>query len=147
MGLQSIYDLIVLLGIIAIIVEIILGAPTGFDLLLSGLILIISGFLGNFFNSQIVMYGSIAFLSLFYIFFGRAFIKNKLTPEDRKTNADALIGKKAVVIKTITHEHPGQVKVEGEIWRAQANAKIEPGTQVAIDTITGVTVHVNKIEI
>lgn len=134
--------LLVILGIVAIAVEIILGAATGFDLLVIGIILIISGGTGlvttNFSFALIL----VTVLSLLYVFIGRRFIKNKLSVATTKTSVESLVGSKAVVTKTITSHKAGQVKVDGEIWRATAHTAIEPGATVMINSISGVTLDV-----
>lgn len=136
-------SLLVVMGLIAIILEVLLGAPTGFDLLLIGVIFLIGGGMGmltgNFFSAL----GLIIFLSFLYIFFGRKVIKDKLNVTTRKTNVDNLIGQKAVVLKAISPDKPGQIKVEGEIWRARADKKIKANAKVTIESISGVTLRVS----
>lgn len=38
-----------------------------------------------------------------------------------RTNADALIGKDALVIAAISSDAPGYVKVQGELWLARSS--------------------------
>ena len=55
--------------------------------------------------------------------------------KDVKTNADALIGRKAVVSERIdASQHLGRVKIDGDDWRAVSNdgSVIEKGTSVEI---------------
>lgn len=58
------------------------------------------------------------------------------------TNIDALIGKKGIVLETITSSTcgVGQVKLDGEIWSAITldNSSIEKGATVIIQEIRGV---------
>lgn len=137
--------IIVYLGILAIILEILLGAVTGFDLLLIGVIFIVSGGIGILTTSFTNTLISITILSLLYVFLGRAFIKNKLSIKTQKTSVDNLIGKQAIVVKEIYKNNPGQVKVEGEIWRAEANQDIDKNTSVTINSVSGTTLNVNKL--
>ena len=37
---------------------------------------------------------------------------------NRKSNADALLGREGVVIESITAEKPGYVRIDGDEWRA-----------------------------
>jgi membrane protein implicated in regulation of membrane protease activity len=134
-------------GVIAIIMEVLLGAPTGFDLLLIGVIFLLGAGVGVLFKSFIFALMAIIFLSFFYVIFGRGVIKNKLFSEDKKTGADRLVGKEAVVVKEITKNKAGQVKVEGEIWRAvidevSDDSTIAVGEHVGITSISGVTLTV-----
>lgn len=134
------------MGLIAIILEMLLGAPTGFDLLLLGVIFLIGGGIGTLTSSFLTALIIIILLSFIYIFIGRKMIKKRLNVTTRKTNIDNLIGKKAIVIKKITSDKPGQIKVEGEIWRAESESNIDAGKQVIIDSLSGVTFMVTPVK-
>jgi len=50
----------------------------------------------------------------------------KLKAGRTKTNVDSLIGKEALVIKTISEFEKGEIKVDGQIWSARAqNASVD----------------------
>ena len=70
--------------------------------------------------------------------------------ERQKTNADRLIGQRAVVLETIDTLHgTGRVEVNGMEWSAKvedATAVIEAGTVVSIEGIQGVKLIVKKEE-
>ncbi len=138
--------LLMIMGLIAIILEMLLGAPTGFDLLLLGVIFLIGGGIGTLTSSFLTALIIIILLSFIYIFIGRKMIKKRLNVTTRKTNIDNLIGKKAIVIKKITSDKPGQIKVEGEIWRAESESNIDAGKQVIIDSLSGVTFMVTPVK-
>src|SRR5688572_2572629 len=70
--------LLVIAGIIAIVVELLLGVATGFDLLLIGGIFIISGLIGYVTSSFTIALILVAVLSIIYVFVGRQFVKSKL---------------------------------------------------------------------
>lgn len=129
-------------GIFLIIIEIILGAATGFDLLLIGIIFIVSGFLGMITKSFTLSLVGIIFLSFLYLIFGRRFIHNKFSIETKSTNVDNLMGKRGLVLKEIGPHKAGQVKVEGEIWRAESDQDIKINTEVIIKGVSGVTLKV-----
>lgn len=62
-----------------------------------------------------------------------------------KTNTDALIGARAVVVSTVDVEG-GQVKLAGDLWSARSiteGAPIEPGTSVTVVEISGATAVVS----
>ena len=64
---------------------------------------------------------------------------------DLKTGAEALIGKRATVLRELAHNAPGRVKIGGEEWTAQPydeDDRIEPGTVVDIVQIKGATAYV-----
>lgn len=70
--------------------------------------------------------------------------------ERQKTNADRLIGQKAVVLETIDTLHStGRVEVNGMEWAAKVEdvtAVIEAGAVVSIEGIQGVKLIVKKEE-
>lgn len=145
MGNLSNNHLLIFAGILAIILEVVLGAATGFDLLILGVIAAISGGIGIYLDSFSTALICVGVLSLLYVFVGRKVIKNKLDIKSLPMNVDNLVHKKALVIKAIMPDKPGQVKIEGEIWRASADIHIGSGVEVEIVSISGVTVHVVKI--
>ncbi|MBI4080280.1 MAG: NfeD family protein [Candidatus Levybacteria bacterium] len=133
---------IIVLGVIAIIAEMVMGVATGFDLFVIGVILVISGALGIMTASFSLSMILIPVLSVLYIFVGRRFIKQRLAITTHATNADALIGKQGEVVRKITKEHPGRVKIDSEVWRAQAQTHIDEGAQVVVQSVSGVTLTV-----
>jgi len=135
---------ILLAGIGLIVLEIILGAATGFDLLIIGIIFIISSLAGMLFNSFIFTLSIIIVLIFLYIFFGRKFVQQKLSIETKMTNVDAIINKKGIVTKEIGKHKKGQVKIDGEIWLAEADEEITKGSEVIIKSVSGVTLKVAR---
>ena len=65
-----------------------------------------------------------------------------------KTNADSLIGIKAVVLQTITEWEKGQVKINGAVWTAASvdGAVIPAGDECIIEKIEGVTLIVKETD-
>ncbi len=119
-----------------------IGVATGFDLLLLGLIFIISGTLGLLTNSLTISLVSITILSFLYLLLGRKMIKSKLSIATHSTNVDNIIGKSGLVIKKISKNKAGQVKVEGEVWRALGSEEIDEGREVVVQSVSGVTLKV-----
>ena len=57
----------------------------------------------------------------------------------QRTNADRLIGREGVVIVPLNNaEGKGQVKVDGQIWSAKAEADIAEGIRITVKAIEGV---------
>lgn len=139
------YSILIILGIIAIIVEIILGAATGFELLIIGIVFIIGGGVGMLTGSMMGAVSTIIILILGYVFFGRKMIKQALHITTSKTNIDSIIGKQGVVVEPINPDVPGQIKYEGEIWRAEADKVITKGKKIKIISVSGVTLKVTEI--
>lgn len=63
--------------------------------------------------------------------------------------AEALIGKRAFVVETVTHTTPGRVKIGGDMWTAQPydeDDRIEEGTTVDVVSIKGATAYVLRVQ-
>lgn len=135
----------ILLGITLMVIEIVIGAIDGFELFVLGVILIIAGLIGMIVGSPIAMIITFVVLTLAYTFVGRKYIKERLTVATKKTNADALIGKNALVLSPIEPQKPGRVRVESEDWRAESDEKIQKGDTVKVVSISGVTLKVKNI--
>ncbi|MEU3624734.1 hypothetical protein BS329_34700 [Amycolatopsis coloradensis] len=68
-----------------------------------------------------------------------------LSGPDIKTNTDALIGARAVVVSTVDVES-GRVKLAGDVWSARCmidGEPIAPGTSVTVVEISGATAVVS----
>jgi len=67
-------------------------------------------------------------------------------PHYHKTNAEALFGKRGIVIKAVTPTHPGQVTIGGEIWSAKSknNATINVGASIEVVHVGGSHVVVKE---
>ena len=79
----------------------------------------------------------------------RPLAKKLLAKKTVPTNADRILFKKGVVIKTIDPtENLGQIKVMGQIWSAKSenDDRISEGTEVVVTRLEGVKVIVEKAE-
>lgn len=70
------------------------------------------------------------------------FKKNDVVP----TNVDRVIGKRAEVIKKITPDEYGEVKVLGAIWTATSDIVLNVSDKVIVKKIDGVKLVVEKEE-
>lgn len=99
--------------------------------------------LTSFITDNIVIQTAVFVItSTLFIFCTRSFVK-KLTKKDKTvaTNAFAIVGKKALVVKDINPTlGVGQIKVDGQIWSAKCenDEVIEKDTEVSILKIDGV---------
>jgi len=138
--------LLVIGGMIFVIVELALGALTGFDLALVGASLTVGGVIGLFTGSANVGMIAAAALALVYFALLRSWLKSKLTVRDQASNVDVVIGKPGVVTKRIAPREPGLVKVGSEEWRAELDqgdeAAREVGAAITVSSIEGVTLKV-----
>ena len=79
-------------------------------------------------------------VSLVLLIFTRPLVAKKLAKR-MPTNADSLIGKKALVTQTITELDKGAIKVNGVIWtaRAENDSEIAEGMECRIVRLEGNT--------
>ena len=138
--------LLVIGGIVCVIVELALGAMTGFDLALIGGSLAIGGGIGLFVASEKLGLLAAGGLSLVYLAVFRRWLRATLTVKNHPSNVDAVVGKTGLVTKRIALHEPGMVKVGDEVWRAElAGAEDAPrdsGVAVTVESVEGVTLKV-----
>jgi len=144
--LNAVNWLLIAAGGVMMIAELILGAVTGFDLLLVGVCLVAGGALGLAFASTPVGLFASGALALVYFLFLRRWVKSKITAEHKPTNVDAIVGRTGVVTVRVAEQTPGQVKVDDETWRAvlspRAGGAREPGERVTVEAVDGVSLTV-----
>lgn len=79
------------------------------------------------------------------IIFTRPLTKGLLKPKGVQSNVFAIIGKIGTVVKEIDNiQGEGQVKIGGEVWRAESEdgSNIQKGTDVEVIKVEGVRVIV-----
>jgi membrane protein implicated in regulation of membrane protease activity len=138
-------QLLIVAGLVLIALELLLGFQTGFDLVVIGSLLLISGLVGTISNSFTLALILSILLSILYIFFGRKLIKRKIIVMTHRTNIDKLIGGRGTVIRSITPDTPGLVRLEDEDWRATSDQIIYEKEKVEIVSLSGVTLKVKKV--
>jgi membrane protein implicated in regulation of membrane protease activity len=138
--------LLVIGGVVCVIIELALGALTGFDLALLGASLAMGGGIGLVAGSAKIGLLAAGVLALLYLAVFRSWLKKKLTVKDQASNVDAVVGKTGVVTKRIAIREPGMVKVGSEIWRAELSGGDEvardAGAVVVVQSVEGVTLRV-----
>jgi membrane protein implicated in regulation of membrane protease activity len=138
--------LLIIGGIVCVIVELALGAMTGFDLALIGGSLAIGGGIGFLAGSEKIGLLAAGGLALVYLAIFRSWLKAKLTVKNHPSNIDAIVGKTGVVTKRIALHEPGMIKVGDEVWRAElasaGEAARDPGAEVKVESVEGVTLRV-----
>jgi membrane protein implicated in regulation of membrane protease activity len=93
------------------------------------------------FGNTLVSCAVFALVSIGLVTFARPWLKRRLHGELVHTNADALIGRKAVAVSEVD-ARGGQVRLDGDVWSARAfddNRPIAPGTPVTVVEIAGAT--------
>lgn len=93
---------------------------------------------------QAITFVVVSIVSLIYI---RNYAVVKLKANTIKTNVNSLVGKKAIVTKTIEPYKYGEVKIEGNYWTAKPenNETILENDIVEVIEITGVKLVVRKM--
>ena len=138
--------LLVIIGIVCVILELVLGALTGFDLALVGGSLAIGGAIGLASGSAKIGLLAGGLLSFVYLAVFRSWLRVKLTVKDHHSNVDAIVGKTGVVTQKIGATEAGMVKVGTEIWRAELagaeNTARDVGAIIRVESVEGVTLKV-----
>ncbi|KKU63502.1 MAG: Nodulation efficiency, NfeD [Candidatus Amesbacteria bacterium GW2011_GWA1_47_16] len=142
---QDTNNWIILFGLLMVAVELFLGVQMGFDFVLIGSILIISGALGSVTGSVVLALNIAIVLSVLYIAFGRNAVKRRIIVMTHKTNIDKLVGSKGTVIRSLTPDTAGMVRVEDEDWRAVSDEVLYEKDKVEVLGLSGVTLKVKKI--
>jgi membrane protein implicated in regulation of membrane protease activity len=73
-------------------------------------------------------------------------VRTRLKQRSVPSNADALMGERAMVMVRVAEHAPGQVKVRDEVWRAVpapgVSGPFEQGEVVTVEGVDGVTLRV-----
>ncbi|MDO5852359.1 MAG: NfeD family protein [Methanobacteriaceae archaeon] len=136
------FEFWIILAIIAIILEIL---SLSFFLISIGMGFIAAGILNYYNYNSIEQITIFAIVTIICILLSRP-LANKLTKNksNRKSNTQRLINKKGIVIKTITPNKSGLIKVYGETWKAISDEEINTDEEVIIKKISGVKLIVEK---
>ena len=106
-----------------------------------------TGIYGQFYpESYPWQIGIFIFVSAVLLPLSRKFANKISKPAPETSNVDRMINETAIVIKDIDPDDPGQIRYQGEIWRAEAEEKIEKEAKVTILSIAGTTVKVKRLE-
>lgn len=141
----SISELLVISGLILILLELLAGVQAGFDFVLIGGSLILGGLSGILTSNIFVSIFVAAILNVAYILFGRKLVKKQLLVITKHTNIDKLLNKTAVVIRAITPDTAGMVRLDDEDWRAISDTVVYEKDKVKVVGVEGVALKVTKV--
>jgi membrane protein implicated in regulation of membrane protease activity len=134
-------------GLAMILIEL-AGVDTGFDLIVVGSILVLSGLVTLPFHSWVATTVTASVLCVVYVFAGRRYVRRLRTWKGEiKTGADALIGQDGLVTRNVTRFANGSVRVGNEEFRAKGEEKINEGEEIVVVGIKGTTLIVKKKEV
>ena len=132
------------IGLLLVLVELLLGVDTGLDLVFMGSAFILGGLITWVFHSWVVTLAVTLVICILYIVLGRGYIHRRTAVKKTATNIDAIIGRNALVLKTLASPKEAMVRVGNEEWRARATEELEAGEEVVVTGIQGVTLIIEK---
>ena len=112
-----------------------------FVLIMLGVAALVAGGFAALGASVWLQVGAFGGASVVLIALVRPVVKRRLHFVGVRTNAEALVGDKAVVVSRVD-AHGGKVKLRGELWSARAfyeTEVLEPGQAVTVMKISGAT--------
>lgn len=143
---MEIYQYWLIAAIVLVIVEMVTAGFGSICFAIGAGFAALAAGLGAGFTWQIVVFAAVSLLT--FVFLRPAvirFLESK--SKDVKTNADALIGRKAVVSERIdATQHTGRIAVDGDDWKAVTadGTTIEKGEEVVITNRESIIVTVKK---
>jgi membrane protein implicated in regulation of membrane protease activity len=134
------------IGLLMVLLELIVGVITGFDMVFLGSTFIIGGLVTWPFHSWVSTLIITLVICIVYLGLGRRYIHRWTATRKEKTNIDAIVGRKGTVLQSLTPGKSGLVKVGNEEWRARAEESIEIGEEIVVTGVNGVTLNTEKIK-
>jgi membrane protein implicated in regulation of membrane protease activity len=134
----------VIAGLLLVLLELIIGIDTGLDMVFIGSVFIIGGLTTWPAESWVLTLLVTIIICVAYVFLGRRYIHRLTYVKKTKTNIDTIAGQMGIVLKDISKNADGLVKVGNEEWRARAEEDIKQGEEITVTGISGVTLEVRK---
>jgi len=131
-------------GLLLVLLELILGVETGFDLVVIGSAFILCGLVTWPFHTWVLTVIVTGVICVAYVVLGRRYVHRWTQTRPEKTNIDAIIGKTGIVLQSIASNGHGLVKVGYEEWRARAKDDIKEGDEIVVTGVSGVTLIVEE---
>ena len=138
--------IIVVAGLVFAAIELFVGIDTGLDLVCIGSAFVIGGLVTWPFHSWVLTVIIVGVISIVYLALGRRYVHRWTAVRQSRTNIDAIIGKRGIVLRSIPRNDYGLVKVGYEQWRARAEEEIDEGVEIVVTGISGATLEVKKAE-
>jgi len=136
----------VIVGLLLVLLELIVGVETGLDLVFTGSAFILGGLVSWLFHSWWLTLIVTGVICIAYVALGRRYVHRWTAVKKARTNIDAIIGRRGIVLQSIARNVDGLVKIRNEQWRARAEEDIKQGEEIVVTSVTGVTLIVEKIK-
>ncbi|MEE8473174.1 MAG: NfeD family protein [Dehalococcoidia bacterium] len=136
----------VVIGLLMILLELIVGVETGYDLVFLGSAFMLGGLVTWPAHSWLLTVIVTSAIALAYVALGRRYVHRWTLVSTSKTNIDAIVGRQGIVLRSIARNADGLVKVGTEEWRARADEEIKEGEEIVVTGVSGVTLVVDKIK-
>ena len=134
----------VIVGLLFVLLELIVGVETGLDLVFIGSAFILGGLATLLFHSWLLTLIVTSVICIAYVALGRRYDHRWTLVRKAKTNIDAIIGRRGIVLRSIARNVDGSVKVGNEQWRARSEEDINKGEEIVVTSVSGVTLIVEK---
>ena len=134
----------IIVGLLLVLLELIVGVETGFDLVIIGSAFILGGLVAWPFHSWVLPLIVTSFICVIYVVIGRRYVHRWTAVKKVKTNIDAIIGREGIVLKNIARNVDGRVRVGSQRWQARAEEDIKEGDEIVVTGISGSTLIVEK---
>ncbi|MGG2092456.1 NfeD family protein [Bacillus sp. S13(2024)] len=116
-----------------------------FYLLWIGIGAVVGGLIALFVPNSLLLQVVIAsIVSLILTIFTKRISKNFREAKGYTDAVDQLVGKKGIIVKTITNEANGIVKIDGDMWTAVSDEPILDGESVIVVKRNSTVVHVKR---
>ncbi len=134
----------VVAGLLLVLLELIVGVETGLDLVIIGSAFIVGGLATWPTHSGLLTVIVTSVICVAYVALGRRYVHRWTVVKKAKTNIDAIIGRRGIVLRSIARNVDGRVKVGTEQWRARAQENIKKGDEIVVTSVSGATLIVEK---
>jgi len=131
-------------GLLLVLSELILGVEAGLDLVFIGSAFIVGGLVTWPFHSWPAALIVTSLICVVYVVAGRRYVHRWTAVKKAQTNIDAIVGRRGIVLQSITRSVDGRVRVGNERWRARAEEDIGEGNEIVVTGVSGVTLVVKK---
>ena len=136
----------IIVGLLLVLLELIVGVETGFDLVIIGSAFILGGLVAWPFHPWVLPLIVTSLICVIYVVIGRRYVHRWTAVKKVKTNIDAIIGREGIVLENIARNIDGRVKVGNEQWRARAKPDIKKDNEIVVTDVSGATLIVEKTE-